>query len=124
MDINERRDLLKTQDNPNRTLDYIVTLEAQGHQTQHSITFRYIPDKVILEGNAFAPYVHLVLEAEPNLEGAATTLLEDMNNELVPRWLQVIMTVDDETGAKHHVAIEDHQPQWGNASLLARITTL
>ncbi len=123
MDITERRNLLKIQENPNRTLDYIVTLQAKGPKAQ-SITFRYIPDKVILEGNIFAPYINDVILAESSVETAATTILEDMNNELVPRWLQVIMIVEDNQGAEHHVAIEDHQPQWNNTGLLSRIAQL
>ncbi|MDV7339001.1 hypothetical protein RYZ26_05325 [Terasakiella sp. A23] len=123
MDIAERRALLETQANPNKTMDYIVTLKASG-PTQQSVNFRYIPDKVILSSDVFAAYITTVLSQDNNLETSATTILEDMNNELVPRWLQVIMTNQDGNGAEHHVTIEDHQPQWKNDSLLARLSKL
>ena len=42
-------------------------------------------------------------------------VLDDLNSELVPRWIQVLVLTHEEG----EVLVEDRQPDWDNASLLA-----
>ena len=49
------------------------------------------------------------------------TMLDDVNNELIPRWAQVELTAGPgDAGDCHGVIIEDRQPGWDNPALLAR----
>ncbi|MCH8835488.1 MAG: hypothetical protein IH925_06035, partial [Proteobacteria bacterium] len=51
-------------------------------------------------------------------------ILDDINNEVVARWVQVALSVPN--GAlpgvgNHGVMLEDRQPKWDNAALLSRL---
>jgi 7-cyano-7-deazaguanine reductase len=66
-----------------------------------------------LEGAGFA-----------SLEALATAVLDDINNEVVARWVQVVISAPapDEPGVDgHSVMLEDRQPKWENDSLLSRL---
>jgi len=121
MDIADRRALLITRDNPNKNIDYITSLESFIATKNLRLTLRYIPDKVILDADCFAPYVEQITAKADILEEAATIILEDLNNELVARWVQVVVYKDDEQDSQHCVILEDQQPQWSNPHLMARI---
>lgn len=121
MDITTRRDQLITANNPNKTIDYIITLACSIPKSKVEVTLRYIPDKIVLASDCFEGYVTAVVQGHGTLEESATIILDDLNNELVPRWLQVTAYKAQGNSAKHSIALEDHQPQWSNPSLLARL---
>ncbi|NVK17356.1 MAG: hypothetical protein HWE30_01525 [Methylocystaceae bacterium] len=124
MDINDRRALLKTSDNPNKSIDYITSLERELSAEKLRLTLRYIPDKVVLNAACFAPYMEMVLSHSDMLEEAATIILEDLNNELVARWVQVLIYKGKGQENQHCVILEDQQPQWSNPHLMARISKI
>ncbi len=74
---------------------------------------------------AFSAYL-AVLSAGPwqTLEALATTMLDDVNNELVPRWCHVSVTATGDGGEHHAVDAEDRQPAWENAAVLAGLPTI
>ncbi len=129
MDISERRRRLATQSNPEARLDYVSTLE--GHITQAggpkrtTVDVRYVPDKRILDPATFGRYLEaLGTVGWASLEEVAVTILDDINNEVVARWVQV--TVSAPNGAhpgvdNHGVVLEDRQPKWDNPALLSRL---
>jgi 7-cyano-7-deazaguanine reductase len=49
-------------------------------------------------------------------------VLDDLNNELVPRWVE--LTVERDAPLPHRVVIEDRQPNWDNPQLMARLRRL
>ena len=58
------------------------------------------------------------------LEAVAVAVLDDVNNEVVPRWVQVAVSYENADAGereRHAVLIEDRQPGWDNPSLLARL---
>jgi len=58
------------------------------------------------------------------LESVATVLINDLNNELVPRWVQIRIEITPQPDAPalfHTVTLEDKQPKWSNPELLARL---
>ncbi len=117
-----RRALLSVDHNPSTTLDYLDMLEGHAQGASARITLRYVPDKLTLSPSAFADYLDAlnVFAAKP-LENLAVAILEDINNEVVPRWVQIVAVrgVGEEAG--HRVLIEDRQPKWDNPPLLARL---
>jgi len=132
MDLKDRRRLLRVSPNPDRGLDYIVTLSgsvqqdaSQNQPRRQIIELRYIPDKFILDSRAFAHYLNALTPVTwPTPEDLAVTVLTDLNNEIICRWLQVALTMPSmpNTGLEHYeILIEDRQPGWDNARLLARL---
>lgn len=117
----QRRDRLKVAANPGTALDYLNVLRAEAPGAEALVTLRYVPDKLTLESQTFADYLTAFESySDKALEELAIAILEDINNEVVPRWVQVtaVRTHGDTT---HRVLVEDRQPKWDNPALLARL---
>lgn len=116
-----RRVHLTTAPNPDSGHDYLVRLG--GAVGKATLTVRYVPDRVVLAPQTFADYLRSLSHAPlTGLEALALAVVEDFNNELVPRWLQV--TALGLTPIEHEVIIEDRQPGWHNPQFIARIGVL
>ena len=115
------RTFLKTTPNPNPKLDYLTELHKQLSSTL-SVTLTYIPDKLLLRPEAFIGYLEVALPtlAEP-YESFAHVFLEDVNNEVVPRWLKI--EIISETNLTRRIVLIDSQPKWNNAPLLASLSS-
>ncbi len=124
-----RRGLLDAVRNPDFKLEYIASL--RGHMTpfdgdrRSGVVLRYVPDRLILEPASFVRYLDAMgAQQWPSLEQAAVTLLNDFSNELVARWVQVAVSAPSGLYHgidSHDVLLEDRQPNWDNAGLLARL---
>ena len=130
MDLLSRRELLTTDPNPENRLDYIITLSGdlihgEDHDHPSQVKMRYIPDALILRPDSFATYLDRLSDTNwPSLETAASAVIDDINNELVPRWVQVQVELSPKAGSTlhfHSVVLEDKQPKWENAELLSRL---
>lgn len=130
MDVRERRGHLKTLANPAGALDYVAglagSLQAFGHGKATRVSIHYVPDRLIVEPAAFGRYLETLAAAEwRSLEELATAILGDFANELVARWVRVVVTSPEGAyrgvGA-HEVMIEDRQPGWDNRPLLSRLS--
>ena len=131
MDKNDRRALLTTSPNPDETLDYITGLQGAlqifNHGKPAHLAIRYVPDRLIVNPEAFGQYLAALSGQEwQTLEQLATTVLSDLSNQLVARWFRVAVTTPE--GAypglgTHEVLVEDRQPGWDNPSLLSRVET-
>ncbi len=118
----ERRSLLSTASNPTTALDYLNHLEGHTRGANAYIVLRYVPDKLTLPPASFTRYLNaLDTYSTKTLEQLAVAILEDVNNELVPRWAQIVATRDLGEDAGHRILIEDRQPKWDNPALLARM---
>ena len=115
------RTFLKTTPNPNPKLDYVTELRKQFSSTLR-VTLTYVPDKLLLRPEAFTAYLDAALPtlAEP-YESFAHVFLEDVNNEVVPRWLRI--EIISETIPTRHIVLIDSQPKWNNAPLLASLSS-
>ena len=129
MDLAARRGLLVTRSNPDARLDYVVALEGHvvhpGQSEPTRVGVRYVPDKLILESAAFGRYLKaLGGEPWPSLEDVAAVILDDVNNEVVPRWAQITVSAPGDVHPgidSHGVILEDRQPRWDNPALLSRL---
>lgn len=131
MDLQERRALLKITANPDRKLDYLVTLS--GHLfddggARQLVEVRYVPDKQVLDTGSFGTYLE-ALSNHPwdNPEDLAVTVLTDINNEVVSRWVQVKVGLPElphPAVDSHGVVIDDRQPGWDNPALLGRLVRI
>ncbi len=114
----ERRAGLHTAANPAVGRDYVVALEGPLGEGAR-LSLHYVPDRVVLERAAFARYLAM-LEGLGwrNLEQIGAAVLDDINNELVPRWLRVEVVGGGPEAVVQRVRLEDHQPRWANDVLL------
>jgi 7-cyano-7-deazaguanine reductase len=121
-EITTRRARLRVVANPSSTLDYLNILEGNAHRSDAQLTLRYVPDKQILAPVSFKDYLAALGSSETeSLECLAVAVLEDINNEVVPRWVQIAARRTADSGNTQTILIEDRQPKWDNRSLLARL---
>ncbi len=120
----ERREILETRANPQTSLDYLVAIDAAA-SSGRDIRLRYVPDKLLVRPDAFDAYLSALtaIDALP-AEELALAIIEDINNEVVPRWVQVQITdgASDQgpNNGAYRVLIEDRQPNWDNPQIVAR----
>lgn len=109
------RELLIAAPSPDPRHDYLVGLE--GTVGDAAVAVRYVPDRLVATAQSIAGYFAAL---DPNLgvEALALTVLDDFNNELVPRWIEVRVTRD--APLRHWAEVEDRQPGWDNPLMSTR----
>jgi len=122
-DPSRRRAALRLADNPRSQIDYVITLDfaaagrAQAPVAAPSGRFRlrYVPDRDILEPACTDAYLaELAGHDWPDAATLAAAVFDDLNNQLVPRWLHLGM-IDGDV----RIDLYDCQPHWDNPGLLA-----
>lgn len=117
--IRARRATLHTVPAPQPRHDAIVTLRGTLGPT--SLRLRYIPDRDILSPQGLSDYLTALAHQLPDsLEETAQTVLEDINDQVIPCWLEVTLSAS-ESNITHQVRIEDRQPRWQDRGLLDRL---
>ena len=87
------RTQLRSIANPNPKIDYISLFKGVIPNSELLVFLSYVPDKLVLLTNAFQEYLrHLELSELVVLEPIALQVLDDINNEVVPRWAEVKMS--------------------------------
>jgi len=125
----QRRALLHTAPNPDGSIDYVTGVEGafsfDDDGTFASVIVRYVPDRLILKPNTVEDYLSALESTEwETIEEVAVTLLGDLRNELVARWLQVTVNLELPSLARvgrQGITMEDRQPNWSNDVLLDRL---
>lgn len=117
--LRQRRDLLVTTPAPQPRHDAVVILE-NGFRDVH-LRLRYVPDRDVLLPDSLGNYLVAIGAMDfSSFESTAQTILEDINDQVIPSWLEV--TLRKRTGEIHHeVRIEDRQPGWKDRGLLDRL---
>ena len=127
-ELRTRRALLKSQPSPSTGHDYLVdlhiVLRLQARPNALDLRLRYVPDRDLLYQDQTADYWrHLESHDWESLPALALSVLEDLNNEIIPRWLQVQLrdpTLQDRC-QDQMITVEDKQPGWHNQRLMERI---
>ena len=134
----QSRDYLVSHSNPSPALDYVATfsgkisksnenaVDGTGQPVTINIQVRYVPDKLVVAMDEIPDYFEaLAVKADDPLELLAAIILDDLNNELIPRWLNITASLDENAGpVRHSVTFEDRQPNWDNPALLARLAAI
>ncbi|MDF1749953.1 MAG: hypothetical protein P1V34_13860, partial [Alphaproteobacteria bacterium] len=108
----ERQASIETTRNPLPRVDYLCKVMGKSGDDSATVTLRYVPDKLLIQEDAFGIYLSALPETE-TLESLSAMVLDDLNNELVPRFLQIRVTASrDGLDAGHAVLIEDRRPRW------------
>jgi len=120
---------LSARDNPRSSRDYVISIQKRTcvplsgfDQPQPvKIFLRYVPDRLICDVKHMDAYfVKLAEQPYDGMEELANTIADDFNDELIPRWISVEISVDiNDAVLKAHV--EDKQPLWENTALLGRL---
>ena len=127
MDVQSRRALLTCTSNPNEMSDYLLSL--RGRMTMEDrgtfdVRVTYVPDSYVLNVTSLHSYLTTLGKfPEMTPERSGKTLLEDANNELVPRWVRVTLIgrPEVETLGSYRCLFQDSQPNWSNPALTAAV---
>ena len=128
MDVQSRRALLTCDSNTNDRSDYLISLGdslIMGDHGTFDVRVTYVPDSFILNVTSFHSYLMaLGNSTEVTPERSGKILLEDVNNELVPRWVRVTLIGRPATavGVSYRCLFQDSQPNWSNPSLTAAVS--
>ena len=112
--LDSRRAVLAPQALPPARVEYVVRMDIECEGGLLSLL--YVPDRFTVDEAALAAYMPQVDAMNLSVELKAITILEDLVNELVCRWLRVSLTLNGKT-----VVVEDRQPGWRNDDLLVRL---
>lgn len=116
------RNAIQTTANTGIMVDYISILESNPETAALGLTIKYAPDKLIFTSQSFDNYATLLRDVTfHSLEEFTLTVLSDINNEVVPRWCQIVVWRPGNGNSRHSVVVEDRQPKWDNAALLSTI---
>ncbi len=117
-----RRRRMETRGNPRNATDFIMVLEGRIAHHGHHVHLAYVPDKLLLAAESFEAYLAAFdADAAATIERLAFDVLDDINNEIVPRWVQVVLTTPHSGTAAQpqRVIVEDRQPNWDNPHIMA-----
>ncbi|MBB4285128.1 hypothetical protein [Roseospira goensis] len=130
LDPEPRRAALAVRANPGERRDYTVTLSQplpifSGPARGLQVTVDYVPDRHVLDPDSLTRYLAgLDRWIWSGLEALGLAILDDLNNELVPRWLRVTVSasatgplegLDTGRPRRQTVTLEDRQPHWSPA---------
>lgn len=98
---------IKTSPIPDTRKNWLITLEISEPVV---ITIRIVPDKLIADHASLKEYVQAILKDNKSRpEDIILSIIENINNELVPKWLEVFY---EHEGVS--VKIEDRQAGFDN----------
>lgn len=117
-----RREAIGCTDNPSPDRDYLVSLQFDLALPSPNAgaclgQLVMVPDRQILAPDGLDAYLALVAsEAGHALEAMAVRMFDDLNNQLIPRWISLSLS-----DGRRSVKLQDGQPSWRNDSLQATI---
>ena len=120
------RSLLRTVPSPQNSPDYMTVLEGGVSWRKGRVSLNYVPDRFIVTEESWGDYLCALGDASwDTLEAITLRILNDVNNEVVPRWLRVRGSVSADVSGlpdrvTHAVVVDDHQPLWDNFALIER----
>jgi len=116
---------LRWRTNPRTGLDFVVVLDGPAPLAGCRVRLRYVPDKLILDRGAFVEYLAtLAPPADAAPETLALALLDEINNEIVPRWVQIALSAVTDDAPVETVILADRQPNWDNPEILNALPPL
>lgn len=128
-DRQKRAALLNPIKNPKTDGDYLVQLrhklapsglEATGGVI---VDLFYVPGKLIIDVDNYDKYLTFFetrSQGYKTFEELAANILDDLNNELVPKWI-MLNVISEHAHTVHCVSVEERQPKWNNDDLLRNL---
>lgn len=86
-------------------------------------TIHFVPDSRIITIADFREYINFTSNLLVNGgQKLLLSLLDDFNDELVPKWIQITLEIKDNNGIiSESILIEDRQPGWNDPSITTRV---
>jgi len=123
-----RRNLIRIVPSRVTSHDYLIDLSIRLTRDTISapmtLIIRYVPDRDLIDDDAMHEYWRFIEAAAWSCASdMALAILEDLNNELIPRWVQVQLRNESKADYLQGmmITVEDRQPGWHNQYLLSRI---
>lgn len=117
--IRDRRELIECEPAPHPRHDAIVTLSKSFEEK--ALRLRYVPDRDVILPPSLDIYLAALQKLpQQTLEAISQTILEDINDQVIPSWLEVTVSGLSED-VSHQVRVEDRQPNWKDRGLLDRL---
>jgi 7-cyano-7-deazaguanine reductase len=116
---------LRWRNNPRSGLDFVVALDGALPLAGCRVRLRYVPDRLILDRSAFLDYLATLApppDAAPEI--LALALLDEINNEIVPRWVQIALSAMTGGVSVETIILTDRQPNWDNPEILGALPSL
>jgi 7-cyano-7-deazaguanine reductase len=92
------------------------------NQKTINVLIMYVPDRLVLTRECLEIYFSSISNASyKSLESLAIEILDDVNNEIVPRWVQIDISALGSAGSPECntlITAIDRQPGWDNSNLL------
>jgi len=116
---------LRWRNNPRSGLDFVVALDGALPLAGCRVRLRYVPDKLILDRGAYLGYL-ATLTPPPGAapETLALALFDEINNEIVPRWVQIALSAIADDVPVETIILTDRQPNWDNPEVLTALPPL
>jgi hypothetical protein len=124
--IHIRRALIAPEAAPARAAPYLVELERTLTCPAISkqpvlLCLRYMPEKWTIPPAALKRYLAACeKEKPPSLELLGDMLVSDLHNELIPFFLEVELSYEED-GMRHRLLRQERQPDWEDDPLLKRL---
>lgn len=128
----ERRKLIHPTSNPRGSSEYIAQLQHKlapvGLDAARGILLNlyYVPDKLMMRAedyDKYLTYFETKAEGYASIEQLGSDIIDDLNNELVPKWIHLNITAEH-AHTIHCVSFEERQPDWDNPFLLSRLRNI
>lgn len=115
-----RRGLIQLLSMPQPRHDAVVVMSAPvAHGT---VRLRYVPDRYLIDPETFATYLEsLPLTLQDHVLVWAQMILEDVNDQVIPCWLEVKLDRAVDMKPVEQAIIEDKQPRWQDPGILGRL---
>ena len=89
------------------------------------LSIRFIPDLLILDQDALKNYLDSLHIVKANtIEEVTLNILDDITDQLIPRWIELTVWTKDCNRNITTISIEESQPNWKNTGILDRLKPL
>ena len=117
--VAQRRELIKLTPLPHPRHDAVVTLTTVRNGI--SVRLRYVPDRDVIAPKSLETYLESAFRSvDGPLLAKAQTVLEDINDQAIPCWLEILL-VQTDSGLEEKACVEEKQPRWQDPGILARL---
>ena len=125
-----RQSHLEVSPAPKSMVAYVCSIAYNGDSNENGLSLHvflhFIPDCFTLSHQQLKKHILFCIPmlAHCNLNEYMLCLLDDLNDILIPKWLQLSVQMRQENNhLVESFLIEDRQPRWDHPSLLARIAS-
>ena len=115
MGIKERKHLVTNSSDFDLRQDVLVSMRHEIGKLQ--IKIDYVPDRRLIVRESIHHWIKTYDKWQGSHEWLVLNILDDINNEVVPRWVRVVLWISD----SESLMVEDRQPRWRTSPMIATL---